>query len=124
MVFRGRHYNDVEPMTYCIRKIANEVLGELKGNDSNKETQWLILEVHEAMQEKRHCYRVWWGTKNTKSNEVYMNAKDEFKKVLKDANSKAYDDLCDKLGTREKEIFSNLQKREKEKVGTQVISDV
>lgn len=62
------------------------------------------------MQEKNYCYRVWWGTKNTKIYEVYMNAKNEFKKVLKDANSKAYDDLYNKLGTREKEIFSNLQK--------------
>ena len=55
----------------------------------------------EAVREKKRRYKVWQGTRNMENYEMYKKAKKEAKKVVSDAKFKAYDDLYNRLGTRE-----------------------
>jgi len=85
----------VETNTNCIRNAAKEVLGESKGKiHYNKETWRWSVEVQEAAREKRH-YKVRQGTRNIENYEMC-----KAKKVVSDANCKAYDELYNRLGTR------------------------
>ena len=80
-------------MANCIRKVANEVLGELKAKrHDNKETQWWSVEVQEVVREKRR-YKVRRSTRNMENYEMYKKAKKEANKVTSDAKFKAYDNL-------------------------------
>ena len=88
-------------MANYVRKVVKEVLEESKGKrHGNKETWWWSIEVPEAVREKRH-YKIWQGTRNMENHERYKKAKKEAKKVVSDAKCKPYDDLHNRLGTRE-----------------------
>lgn len=56
------------------------------------------------------CYKVWQWIGNIEDYEIYKAAKKEAKKVVSDVKSKAYDDLHNKLETREGKRFSDLYK--------------
>lgn len=86
-------------MANYIREVAKEMLGESKGKiHYNKETWWSV-EVQEAVWEKRR-YKVWQRIRNIKNYEMFK-VKKEAKKVASDAKLKAYNDLYNRLETRE-----------------------
>lgn len=98
-------------MADCIRRLSKKGLGQLKGKRlSEKETWCWIVEVQEVVREKRCCYKAFQEIGNTKNYEIYRRVKVEVKKVVRDAKSKAYNNLYHRLGTREGERFFKLAK--------------
>ena len=94
-------------MTEYIRTIARELLGESKRKGHyNKEIWWWTVEVLEVFQ-KENVTKFGRGLNGKENYEMYKKAEKEIKTVVSDGNLKAYNDLYNKLGTREgeKDIF-------------------
>ena len=103
-------------MTTCIKHVAKELLGESKGNKFNvKETWWWSNEIKESIKKKRECFKAWQMSKDDRVLTEYKIAKQETKKLVSEAKSKAFEELYHKLGTREgeKDIFKLAKLRER-----------
>ena len=57
------------------------------------------------MKTKRTSYKTWQKSRKEKDFERYKYMRKEAKKVIRDAKFKAYDDLYDKLGTKDGENY-------------------
>ena len=64
---------------------------------------------------KRTSYKIWQKSIKKEDFEIYKYVRKEAKKVIKDAKFKAYDDLYDKLGTKdgEKDVYKLAKLRER-----------
>ena len=79
-------------------------------------TQFMThLTVQEAIREKRR-YKVWLGTRNIESYEIYKKAMKDAKKVVSYAKFRAYDDLYNRLETRGEKDSSKLAKIKERKI--------
>ena len=67
------------------------------------------------MKTKRASYKIWQKNRSEEDFERYKYIRKETKKVIRDAKFKAYDDLYDKLGTKdgERDIFKLAKLRER-----------
>ena len=93
-----------DKVTKCIKNVAKEVLGESKEKEPlEKETWWWNEKVQAAIKLKRTNYKIWQETRDEKSLKKYRNAKKEAKKAVSNAKLKAYDNLYNKLDTKEGE---------------------
>ena len=105
-----------DKITKCIKNIVKEVLGESKGiGILGKETQWWNEQVQAAIKLKRTNYKIWQKARYEESLQKYRDAKKEAKKAVSNAKLKAYDNLYNKLDTKEseKDIYklAKLRKR-------------
>ena len=103
-------------MADCIRHVAKEELGESKCiASSGKDTSWWNEEVKKTIKNKHICYRNLGKNKDTVSFENYKLAKKEANKVVKKARAKVYQDLYERLDSKdgENDIYRIAQMREK-----------
>ena len=103
-------------MTDCIRHVAKEELGESKGMmPPDKDTSWWNEEVKITIMKKRMCYKNLGKNKDEVSFENYKLAKREVKKIVKEARAKVYQDIYERLDSKEgeKDIYRIAQMREK-----------
>ena len=103
-------------MANCVKKVAKEILGESKGKKfTRRETWWWSKEIQNAIKEKRDYFIAWQKNKNNETLKEYKVARNNTKKLVSEAKSKAFDDLYRKLGTREgeKDIYKLAKQRDK-----------
>ncbi|KAJ4744373.1 Retrovirus-related Pol polyprotein from type-1 retrotransposable element R2 [Rhynchospora pubera] len=93
-----------EDMSASIQKVATEVLGVTRGsNREPKDTWWWNDEVQKAIKEKKECYKRLHHDKTDDNAQKYKLAKKNAKKAVSKARGRAYEDLYQKLSTKEGE---------------------
>jgi hypothetical protein len=95
-------------MATCIRKIASEEFGLSQGNIREvKDTWWWNEDVQKAIKEKKDCYKHLHHDKCADNIEKYKIAKKSAKRAVSRARGQAYDDLYQRLDTKqgEKDIY-------------------
>ncbi|WVZ49707.1 hypothetical protein U9M48_001039 [Paspalum notatum var. saurae] len=103
-------------MATCIRKVAAEVLGVTKGSKgATKDTWWWNEDVQQALKEKKECYKRVFHDRSTDNIERYKVAKKIAKRAVSEAKGRAYDDLYQRLSTKEgeKDIYRMARFRER-----------
>ncbi|KAG2578377.1 hypothetical protein PVAP13_6NG171106 [Panicum virgatum] len=91
-------------METCVRKVAIEVLGASRGGkQEGKDTWWWNNEVQMAIKEKKEYFRHLHLDKSATNIEGCKLAKRAAKRAVSVAKGKAYDDLYQRLGTKEGE---------------------
>jgi hypothetical protein len=89
-------------MATCVRKVASEVFGMSRGGKQEaKDTWWWNDEVQRAIKEE--CYKRLHLDKSAANIEGYKIAKRVAKRAMSVAKGLAYDDLYQRLGTKEGE---------------------
>jgi hypothetical protein len=103
-------------MATCVRKVASEVFGVSRGGKKEvKETWWWNDEVQRAIKEKKECFKCLHLDKSATNIEGYRLAKRSAKRAVSVAKSQAFDDLYQRLGTKEgeKDIYRIARTRER-----------
>ncbi|AQL02844.1 Retrovirus-related Pol polyprotein LINE-1 [Zea mays] len=103
-------------MATCIRKIASEEFGLSQGNRREvKDTWWWNEDVQKAIKEKKDCYKRLHHDKCAENIEKYRIAKKSAKRAVSRARGQAYDDLYQRLDTKqgEKDIYRMAKIRER-----------
>jgi hypothetical protein len=91
-------------MATCVRKVASEVFGVSRGGkQEGKDTWWWNDEVQRAIKEKKECFKRLHVNKSAANIEGYKLAKRVAKQAVSVAKGKAYDDMYQRLGTKEGE---------------------
>ena len=101
-------------MATCVRKVASEVFDVSRGGkQEGKDTWWCNDEVQRAIKEE--CFKRLHLDKSAGNIEGYKLAKRVAKRAVNVAKSKAYDDLYQRLGTKEgeKDIYRMARIRER-----------
>jgi hypothetical protein len=102
-----------------VRKVVSEVCGVTKGSGGEaKDTWWLNEEVQRAIKEKKECYKRLYHDRNVDNIEKYKVAKKTTKQALNVVKGRAYEDLYQRLSTKEeeKDIYRLAKVRER-KIG-------
>ena len=102
-------------MGTCIRKVAKEVLGVTKGKKPEaKDTWWWNEDVQRAIKAKKECYKSWHHDRSSSNMVKYKEAKKNARRVVSGARGRAYDELYDRLATKEgeKDIYRMAKIRE------------
>ena len=102
-------------MATCVRKVASEVLGVSRGGkQEGKDTWWWNGEVQMAIKEKE-CFKRLHLDNSAANIEGYKLAKRVVKRAVSVAKGKAYDDMYQRLGTKEgeKDIYRMARIRER-----------
>jgi hypothetical protein len=109
--------NDMwEKMATCIRKIASEVLGVTKGGGCDlKDSWWWNEDVQKAIKEKKECYKRLYHDRCADNIEKYKMAKKTAKRAVSEAKGQAYEDLYQRLSTKEgeKDIYRMARARDR-----------
>ncbi|KAG2556553.1 hypothetical protein PVAP13_8NG202201 [Panicum virgatum] len=103
-------------MATCVRKVALEVLGVSRGGkQEGKGTWWWNDEVQRAIKGKKECFKCLHLDKSASNIEGYKLGKRAEKRAVSVAKGKAYDDLYQRLGTKEgeKDIYRMARIHEK-----------
>lgn len=102
-----------------VRKCCREVLGVTKtgGKQVEKETWWWREDVQEAVKAKRMAFRAWKIERTEVLLKAYRQAKKQAKRTIAVTKAKKYDEVYEKLGTREgeKEVYRLAKQRKKER---------
>jgi hypothetical protein len=113
----GEDANDMWlKMVTCVRKVAMEVFGVSRGGKQEaKDTWWWNEEVQKAIKEKNECFKRLHLDRSAANIESYKIAKRVAKRAVSVAKGQAYDDLYQRLGTKEgeKDIFRLVRIRER-----------
>ena len=97
-----------DKMTTKIKEVGQSIVGIYKNRRfSHRETWWWNEDVQKAIKAKQEKFKTWQRNKNDTNLQHYKLSKKATKKIISDAKHKAYDNLYDRLGTRqgEKDIF-------------------
>ena len=100
----------------CIRKIASEEFGLSQGNRREvKDTWWWNEDVQKAIKEKKDCYKRLHHDKCAENIEKYRIAKKSAKRAVSRARGQAFDNLYQRLDTKqgEKDIYRMAKIRER-----------
>ncbi|KAJ3706103.1 hypothetical protein LUZ61_009808 [Rhynchospora tenuis] len=103
-------------MTICIKKIATEVLGVTRGNNREpKDTWWWNDDVQKAMKEKKKCYKCLHHDRSENNVLKYKLGKKNVKKAVNEAKGLAFEDLYQKLNTKEgeKDVYKIARNRDR-----------
>nr|CAB3475315.1 unnamed protein product [Digitaria exilis] len=103
-------------MATCVRKVAAEVLGVSRGGkQEGKDTWWWNEEVQRAIKEKKEWFKRLHLDRSAANIEGYKVAKKAAKRAVSVAKGKAYDDLYQRLGTKEgeRDIYRMARFRER-----------
>ena len=79
-----------------------------------KDTRWWNEDVHNIVKTKRTSSKTWQKSRNEEDFERYKYVRKYAKIEIRDAKFKLYDDLYDKLGTKdgEKDVYKLAKLRE------------
>ena len=106
-----------EAVTNGIRDTAREVLGAASGKRGreDRETWWWNQEVQQAVKEKKEAKKQWDGARDDESKERYKKAKKKAKRTVAKVKNKAFQDLYERLETKEgvNEVFQIAKQRNK-----------
>ena len=98
-----------------VRKVCSEVLGVSKGGKTmiNKDTWWWQESVQSALKEKKEAFREW---KKLHTDELlckYRETKKKAKRAVAIAKKEKYEEVYERLGTREgeKEVYRIAKSR-------------
>jgi len=108
--------NTWRKMATCIRKVATEVLGVTKGSKgATKDTWWWNEDVQKALKEKKECYKRVFHDRSLDNIERYKVAKKIAKREVSEARGRAYDDLYQRLITKEgeKDVYKMARIRDR-----------
>ena len=100
-------------MATCIRKVAAEVLGVTKASKgATKETWWWNEDVQKALKEKKERYECVFYDRST---ERYKVANKFAKQIVSEPKGRAYDDLYQRLSTKEgeKDVYKKARVRDR-----------
>ena len=103
-------------MATCIRKVASEEFGVSRGRRSeDKDTWWWNDDVQKALKEKKDCFRRLYLDRSADNIEKYKMAKKAAKRAVGEARGRAYEDLYQRLGTKEgeRDIYKMAKIRER-----------
>ncbi|XP_043724192.1 uncharacterized protein LOC122671154 [Telopea speciosissima] len=103
-------------MTACIKKVAKEVLKEMKGIwHAPRETWWWDDEVQVAIKSKKACLKTSQRSKEVEDLTRYKLARNKVEKIVGKARAKKYDDLYNSLNSKdgEKAIYKMAKVRER-----------
>ena len=95
-------------MVKHIKNMTTEVLKVTKEKcHLNKEVWWWNDDVQKAFREKWADYKTYKKFRNKENLEKYKKSNKYAKRIVSDAKNKAYDDLYNRLGTKEgeKDVF-------------------
>ena len=93
----------------CVKRITKGILGESRKKCPYcKDTWWWNEDVQTIVKTKRTSYKTWQQSRKEEDFERHKYVMKEAKKVTRDAKFKAYDDLYDKLGTKDGEKDTSL----------------
>ena len=98
-----------------LRKTAETVLGVTFGKrKGDKETWWWNEEVHESIKEKKEAKKAWDKIRDKNTKKIYKEKKSKAKKTVAMAKERAYDNLYERLETKEgeKELFRLARQRD------------
>jgi hydrogenase maturation factor HypF (carbamoyltransferase family) len=101
-------------MATCVQKVASKVFGvSWGGKQEAKDTRWWNDEVQRAIREE--CFKRLHHDKSAANIKGYKIAKRFAKQAVSVAKSQAYDDLYQRLGTKEgeKDIYRMARIRER-----------
>jgi hypothetical protein len=91
-------------MSTCIRKVALEEFGVIKGGKrETKETWWWNENVQNAIKEKKECFRRMHLDRSVDNIEWYKVVKKTTKRAVSEVRGQIYDGLYQRLGTTEGE---------------------
>lgn len=91
-------------MATCLRKVAVEEFGVTKGSRREaKDTWWWNDEVQKVIREKKDCFRCLYLDRSAANLEKYKVAKKAAKRAVSEARGRAYEDLYQRLNTKEGE---------------------
>jgi hypothetical protein len=107
-------------MATYVRKVASEMFGVSRGGKQEvKETWWWNDEVQRAIKEKKECFKRLHFDKSATNIEGYRLAKRSAKRAVSVAKGQTFDDLYQRLGTKEgeKDIYRIARTRERKTRG-------
>ncbi|KAG2548716.1 hypothetical protein PVAP13_9KG219900 [Panicum virgatum] len=105
-----------EKMATCIRKVASEVFGMTRGGGcKTKDTWWWNEDVQRAIKEKKECYKRLFLDRSADNIEKYKVPKKIAKRAVSEAKGRAYEDMYQRLNTKEgeKDIYRMARVRER-----------
>ena len=97
---------DWQRVAEVIRSVARMELGETSGKISTagrRETWWWNQEVQEKLKDKRNAKKVWVTMRDDASKLAYKTARKQAKREVAKARNKGYEELYEKLETKEGE---------------------
>src|SRR4029078_10062190 len=108
-------------MTQCrkgkVRVVCREVLGVVKGGKVyvNKETWWWEGDIQDAVRRKKQAFRDWKQGKTEELIKAYRQSKRDAKREVAKAKARRYEDMYERLDTkeREKEVYKLARQRER-----------
>lgn len=103
-------------MATCIRKVASEEFGVSRGSRREvKDTWWWNDDVQKAIKEKKDCFRRLYLNRSADNIEKYRMAKKAAKRAVSEARGRAYEDLYQRLDTKERkrDIYKMAKIRER-----------
>ena len=117
-ILRGKHRlpNDWDKTAKMLRNTAKTVLGVTFGKrKGDKKTWWWNEEVQESIKEKKKAKKAWDKIRNENTKKIYKEKKNKAKKAVAMAKGCAYDNLYDRLETKEgeKELYKLARQRDR-----------
>ncbi|KAK1669375.1 hypothetical protein QYE76_057534 [Lolium multiflorum] len=103
-------------MATCLRKVAVEEFGVTKGSRREaKDTWWWNDEVQKVIREKKDCFRCLYLDRSAANMEKYKVVKKAAKRAVSEARGRAYEDLYQRLNTKEgeRDIYKMAKFRER-----------
>ena len=99
-----------------IRRVATEVFGITRGSKREpKDSWWWNDEVQKAIKEKKECYKRMYRHRSEENMHMYKVAKKTAKRAVSEARGRAYEDLYQRLSTKEgeKDVYRIARLRER-----------
>ena len=117
---------DWQRVVEMIWNIARMELGETSGKISTagrRETWWWNQEVQEKLKDKRNAKKVWDIMRDVASKLAYKTARKQAKRKVAKARNKAFEELYDKLETKEgeNELFKIAKQRNRQSKDVQQV---
>jgi ribosomal protein L20A (L18A) len=103
-------------MATCVRKVALEEFGASRGSRSKVRDTWRWnTDVQKAIKEKKDCFRRLYLDRSADNMEKYKMTEKATKRAVSEARGQAYEDLYQRLGTKEgeKDIYRMAKIRER-----------
>ena len=94
---------------------CSEEFGVTRGSRRDaKDTWWWNVEVQKAIKEKKDCFRRLYLDRSATNMEIYKGAKKAAKRAVSEARGRAYEDLYQRLNTKEgeRDIYKMAKTRE------------
>ena len=101
-----------------LRKTAETVLGVTFGKrEGDRETWWWNEEVQESKKEKKDTKKAWDKIRDENTKKIYKEKKSTAKKVVAMAKGRAYDNLYERVQTKEGEKELHRLDRQRDRAG-------